>query len=430
MGILILMLASRYTRPLSMTLENSYQILDLQLGASVEEIDFAFSKQRMELVRSGRKSDIAELTAAYHQCRDATLENDAAILTATEIDLPTQQICETLDRLLRSHQITTTAKIGDRELQVKLHGRSGSVKPQVATQVVRCLQVLDPVGIETVVIYGLRGKSVGWKQKFQLDLKVKDADTDPFSFDNRYINRCALPIAFALAILAQVLVFPTFLLRGVQIWIHEFGHATVAWLAGHAATPLPFGWTNISENRSPIVYICVLLLLLILFWSGWRERKYSAMAMAVITAICQFYMTWLMSEHTYYTLISFGGVGGEFYLSTLLIVCFYFPLPDRFRWDFWRYLALLGATYAFVASFGMWHNIKTGAAEIPWGTMLGGQGDAGGDMNTLSSLGWSDAQIVNTYSQLGNICLFISIGFYIFFLLKSLQNRSWRQLNK
>lgn len=405
-------------------------MLNVQPGASIEEIDSAFGKQRMALVKEDRKSEIALLTAAYHQCRDETLERDAAVITATEIDLPTQQISETLDRLLRSHQIKVTTKIVDRELKIKLQSRSGTVQPQIAKQIIQCLQVLDPVGIETVVIYVMHSNRNEWKQKFQLDEKVKAADTDPYSFDNRYINRGALPIAFALAILAQILVFPRFLLRGIQIWIHEFGHATVAWLAGHAATPLPFGWTNISENRSPIVYICVLLLLLILFWSGWREQKYPAIVMAVVIAIGQFYMTWLMPEHTYYTLISFGGVGGEFYLSTLLIVCFYFPLPNKFRWDFWRYLALLGAAYAFTESFSMWHNIKTGSAEIPWGTMLGGQGDAGGDMNTLSSLGWSDAQIVNTYSQLGNVCLFVSIGFYLFFLLKSLPNRSWRQISK
>lgn len=405
-------------------------MLNVQPGASIEEIDSAFGKQRMALVKEDRKSEIALLTAAYHQCRDETLERDAAVITATEIDLPTQQISETLDRLLRSHQIKVTTKIVDRELKIKLQSRSGTVQPQIAKQIIQCLQVLDPVGIETVVIYVMHSNRNEWKQKFQLDEKVKAADTDPYSFDNRYINRGALPIAFALAILAQILVFPRFLLRGIQIWIHEFGHATVAWLAGHAATPLPFGWTNISENRSPIVYICVLLLLLILFWSGWREQKYPAIVMAVVIAIGQFYMTWLMPEHSYHTLIFFGGVGGEFYLSTLLIVCFYFPLPNKFRWDFWRYLALLGAAYAFTESFSMWHNIKTGSAEIPWGTILGGQGDAGGDMNTLSSLGWSDAQIVNTYSQLGNVCLFVLIGFYLFFLLKSLPNRSWRQISK
>jgi hypothetical protein len=429
MGIISSIQLSRYIRSIVMNSEY-YQILNLQPGASIEEIDLAYSKQRMALIKEGRKSEVGLLTTAYHECRDDTLERDAAVLTATEIPLPTQQIGEALDRLLKPYQIQSTVKIIDRELQVKLQSRSGAVKPQIAKQVIQCLQVLDPVGIETAIVYGMRGKSVGWKQKFRLDESIKAADTDPYSFDNRYINRCALPIAFALAILAQVLVFPRFLLRGVQIWIHEFGHATVAWMAGHAATPLPFGWTNVSENRSPIVYICVLLLLIILFWSGLREKKYSAMGMAVIFAICQFYTTWLMPESTYDLLFSFGGVGGEFYLSTLLIVCFYFPLPDKFRWDFWRYPILLAATYAFTESFTMWHNIKTGSAEIPWGTMLGGQGDAGGDMNNLSAMGWSNAQIVNTYTHLGNICLFVSIGFYVFFFLKSLNNNSWRQMNK
>jgi hypothetical protein len=407
-----------------------YQMLNVQPGASIEEIDSAFGKQRMALVKEGRKSEIALLTAAYHQCRDETLTSDAAEIAATEIDLPAQQIGQEIDRLLRSHQIQATVTIVDRSLHVKLKSRSGAVKPQIAKQIIQCLQVLDPIGIETAVIYGMHGKRNEWKQKFQLDEKVNDTDTDLYSFDNRYINRGALPIAFVLAILAQILVFPRFLLRGIQIWIHEFGHATVAWLAGHTATPLPFGWTNIGENRSPIVYICVLLLLSILFWSGWRERKYPAMVMAVVIAIVQFYMTWLIPEDTYNLLVYFGGVGGEFYLSTLLIVCFYFPLPEKFRWDFWRYLFLLMATYTFVESFSMWHHIKTGSAEIPWGTMLGGQGDAGGDMDNLSLMGWSDAQIVNTYSQLGNVCLFVSIGFYVFFLLKSLPNRSWRQLSK
>jgi hypothetical protein len=414
-----------------MTLAECYQILNLQPHASVAEIDFAYTKQSMVLVREGKKSKIVQLTDAYHQLRDNTLERDAAVITAAEIDLPQQQIVTAIDRILRSHNIQTRVNILDRELKVQLSARSGVVKPQVATQVIKCLQILNPVGIEIAIVYGMRDrKAIAWKQKFRIDETIKAANTDPFSFDNPYINRCALPIAFVIAIIIQILVFPTFLLRGVQIWIHEFGHATVAWLAGHAATPLPFGWTNIGENRSPIVYICFLLLLSLLFWSGWREKKSWAMGIAVILAILQFYMTWLMPEYTYYVLVSFGGVGGEFYLSTLLIVCFYFPLPDKFRWDFWRYIVLVLATHTLTESFRLWHQIKTGAASIPWGSMLGGQGDAGGDMNNLSSFGWSDAQIINTYSQLGNICLFISIGVYGIFAVRSLQNRSWRQLKK
>ena len=414
-----------------MDLAEYYQILDLQPDASVEEIDFAFGKQRMELVRQDRKSEIAILTAAYHQLRDLALDRAAAEPTETDSHLPEYQIGKDLDRLLQSSKIQTTVSIIDRELQVQLHHQAGAVRSNVAIEIVKRLQILDPIGIETIIIYGMRGqKSIDWKQKFQIDETIESADTDPFSFDNRYVNRGALPIAILVAIVAQLLVFPRLLLRPAQIWIHEFGHATVAWLAGHQATPLPFGWTNVGEDRSLIVYFCFLALLLVFCWTGWREQKRWVMGIAGVLAIVQFYMTWVMSIDTFLMWLSFGGVGGEFYLSTLLMVCFYFPLPNKFRWDFWRYITLLFAACTFVESFRMWHNIKTGSADIPWGTMLGGQGDAGGDMNNLSAFGWSDLQIVNTYSHLGNICLFILIGIYIFFLFRSLQNRSWRQLSK
>ncbi len=409
-----------------MTLSEHDRILDIPPGASIEEIDFAFSKQRIALIRQGKKSEIAALTAAYHQLRDQTLNQNAANPATPDVYLPTQHITDTLDRLLQPRKIQSTIQLieTERALLIHLQGQTGEVKQKVASQVMKQLQILDLPGFETVTIYGMRGKNaVAWKQKFRCDAALKEADTDLNSFNNRYVNRLALPIALLFAIVLHLLVFPRFLLRGIQIWIHEFGHATVAWMAGHAATPLPFGWTNVSDDRSTSVYVCFLILLLLLFWSGWREQKPWAMGLATVLAIGQYYMTWQMPEYTYYQLISFGGVGGELYLSTLLMVCFYFPLPDRFRWDFWRYLALIMAAYTFTSSFGMWHQIKTGTAEIPWGSMLGGQGDAGGDMNKLSSMGWSDTQIVNTYSHLGNVCLLVLIGIYGLFLLRSLQKR-------
>ncbi len=414
-----------------MTLSECYEILNLQPGASIEEINLAFGKQRTKLIREGRRSATGQLTAAYHQLRNHFLEQQATEATVPDIRLPEHHISEQLDRLLKPHKIKAAVQIlePERTLQIRLQSRLGKVSRSVIPPIMQCLQILDPDGIETVIIAGLQGRgSIDWQQKFQIDETLKTADTDVYSFHNRYIWRVALPIALLLAIIAQALVFPKLLLRGVQLWIHEVGHALVAWLSGHGATPLPFGWTNVSEDRSLIVYFCFLILLLILFWSGWREQKRWAMVMAVILLIVQFYLTWIMPEYSTTTWISFGGVGGELLLSTVLMVCFYFPLPDRWRWDFWRYPVLLMAAYTFTASFGMWHQIKAGAAEIPWGTMLGGQGDTGGDMNKLSANGWSDAQIVNTYSHLGNICLLVLIGIYVVFLLKSLQNQSWKRL--
>jgi hypothetical protein len=414
-----------------MILSECYEILNLSPGASIEEIDLAFGKQRTKLIREGRRSAIGQLTAAYHQLRHHFLEQQATEPTVPDSRLPEQHISEYLDRLLQPRKIKAIVQILEpaKTLQVRLKGRSGRVPPTLVTKIMKCLQLLDPDGIETVIISGMRGRGlIDWQQKFQLDETIQEADTDLYSFNNRYVLRAALPIAFLLAILAQALVFPKLLLRGVQLWIHELGHAIVAWLSGYGATPLPFGWTNVSEDRSPMVYFCFLTLLFILFWSGWREQKRWGMVMAMMLSIIQFYLTWIMPEYSTTTWISFGGVGGELLLSTVLMVCFYFPLPDRLRWDFWRYPVLLMAAYTFTASFGLWHQIKAGAADIPWGSMLGGQGDAGGDMNKLSASGWSDVQIVSAYSHLGNICVVVLVGIYAIFLLKSLQIQPWRRL--
>jgi hypothetical protein len=72
------------------------------------------------------------------------------------------------------------------------------------------------------------------------------------------------------------------------------------------------------------------------------------------------------------------------------------------------------AASTFLNSFSFWHQIKRGTAEIPWGTLLNGSGDAGGDMNQLSDFGWSDRHIIDVYVSLGNGCLWVLIGVYIF----------------
>lgn len=162
-----------------------------------------------------------------------------------------------------------------------------------------------------------------------------------------------------------------FLLRGVKTWFHEFGHATIAWLSGRRAIPLPFGWTNIEPNRSLFVYCAILFLLLLLFW-----------------------MTWLMSPRTFNMLLAFGGVGGEFYLCAFFMVSYFFSLPEYFRtplagrlwrllrkaeqWDFYRFPVVLGAAFTFWDNVGFWGKINQGQASIPWGSLWGGPNHSGG----------------------------------------------------
>jgi putative flippase GtrA len=127
----------------------------------------------------------------------------------------------------------------------------------------------------------------------------------------------------------------------LHIWIHEFGHATVAWWSGYRALPLPIGWTSVSSQRDPFVYFGILFLLSsTLLVSPQGADWMAAGAGHLFLLVLQFYMTWLMPDRTREMLFVFGGVGGEFYLSTFLMASFYFPLPDRWRWDFWRFVVL------------------------------------------------------------------------------------------
>jgi hypothetical protein len=280
-----------------------------------------------------------------------------------------------------------------------------------------CHDTLAELPIETITIYGLRdNRAILWKKSFELAQVLNDNtssdNTDPFSFNNQHVNRFALPSAFLLSAIFHWLGLDL-LLFGMRLWIHEVGHAMVAWFSGRAATPLPFGWTNVNPDRSPMVYLCFLTLWGLLFYTGWQEWKRLSIGIAVVAAIVQFGMTWFMSQDMFEMWLAFGGIGGEFYVSTLLVIGFYIPLPDRWRWDFWRYPALFMGASTFFNTFSFWHQVKRGMVDIPWGSLLGGGGDAGGDMNQLHDIGWSDGQIINTYMAIGQVCLWLTIGVYV-----------------
>jgi hypothetical protein len=331
-----------------------------------------------------------------------------------------------IEQILKQHlnrsSLHIQVKTQDQQLQVFLES-DAVPNVQLAAQVYKILKQLDLQDIETIRVYGLRSgaRQVAWRQTFPWSYLTLD-DRDFYSFNNRWVTGLSLPLSIAFGWLSNSIDLLKLLFTGMRIWIHEWGHATAAWLAGHQAIPLPFGFTPIAAERSLFVYFGVLFLLGVTIWTGWRESKRWVMGVAIGLGLVQFWMTWVLSRETALMWFSFAGVGGEFYLSTLLMVSFYFPLPQRFRWDFWRYVLLLPAANCFWHIFGLWRKIRQGTAEIPWGSLFGGAGDSNGDMNQLNEVySWSIAQIISTYNHIGNLCLFVLMGVYVFFVIK--QNR-------
>lgn len=242
-------------------------------------------------------------------------------------------------------------------------------------------------------------------------------DTDLLSFQNRYTNGLIFPVLMVLGMLMNALPIVNGLLFGIKIWFHELGHATIAWLAGRQALPLPIGWTSYNPQRSPWVYLGLLTLLGLLFWAGRREGKRWPMVLAVILAGVQFVFTWLLSANTFTLLFSFGGIGGEIYLAALLIVGFYFPLPEYFRWDFYRFPVVLGAAFCFWGQLWLWQQIPRGKASIPFGSMWGEAEQ--GDMNQLvNTYGWTPGDIMGTYGAIAHLCLFAIVAVYGYTLFR------------
>ncbi|MBL9214753.1 MAG: M50 family metallopeptidase [Opitutaceae bacterium] len=247
-----------------------------------------------------------------------------------------------------------------------------------------------------------------------------------FAFDNWAVNVVVPPLLLGLVWAVNASPLGMFL-KGFHVWMHEFGHATAAWLAGRRATPLPFGWTPVEPDLSLGVYGGLLLLFALLFIAGWRERKAWPMIVALGLAGLQFHLTWRMPEHRQeFWWGAFGGVGGEFYLSALFMALFYVQLPDKFRWGLCRYgFFLIGAT-AFLNIWTFWDKVYHGLEEIPFGSLINGEDDAGGDMNKLmDGYGWTRSQIRRTYRQLGTGC-WVGLGVvYLVFALRLNTAADW-----
>ncbi|HEY9652102.1 MAG TPA: hypothetical protein V6C95_15665, partial [Coleofasciculaceae cyanobacterium] len=282
-------------------LERCYTLLNLTSGATIEDIDAAYLKLSAQKLRQGTKQDVQAINVAYrklkaHLQRQAQEELQQQQQQKAEAANPIEQFIQ----LLRRNGFQAQVSVSGNQLHIKLNAAQ-ILKPKTAVaQIYTLLETLDwsklrLLEIETICIYGLRtSKKAVWKESFLVPKPglTKD-DLDLLSFNNRFSNAITFPTVMLLAMLLNAIPITKFLLRGIQIWIHEFGHATIAWLAGRRAIPLPFGWTNYEPERSLFVYFGILTLFGLLFWAGWREQRRWPMVLAMVFAIGQFCMTWL-----------------------------------------------------------------------------------------------------------------------------------------
>jgi hypothetical protein len=241
---------------------------------------------------------------------------------------------------------------------------------------------------------------------------------DRIEFDNPWVELCALPAAISFAALFGSSPLGRLLMMPFQIQFHELGHALAAWLSSRAALPLPFGFTFWKEEQSLFTGACMLFLLGVLSYRSARERKPFAMALSLALLLAFLVLSLLVPPERSRMLMILAGLAGELILTSLVLVAFYFPLPDRLRWDFFRFIALVPAAGSWVAALSLWRAIARGTRALPMGSLLGGDGS--GDLDRLiAEYGFSDQAITALYGRLALSTLVLVVMTYAVFALRA-----------
>jgi len=390
--------------------------------SNIEDIDHSYYQLIGEKLKTGNKEDLINLKQAHSQLIEyyqIKQENNDEI----ENNRYQKFLANLINKQLKSIDIRVKLELDSTHFNIILNNINSQKKTGIVKLIYDILKQKLKDAETSVIISSFDHKNnLIWQEKITICTgiyahKAKNYNTEILLQEaETNTNTYALPIAFLIAFIITFIEPLTWI---ITMLVHEFGHATIAWLSGYRAM-VTFAGTIISPTKSFFVYFGILILIGLTFYKSWKEGKKTIMIVSIILAIIQFIFTWNISYSTYQMLLYFGGIGGEFYLSTLLIIAFYWRLPNKFYWEFWRFFALIIGVTTFWGSFTKWHRISIGKDQIPWGTFWGGRGDSGGDLNVLNNdVGWSINQIINTYNTLGYICLLIILFTYLYFVWKS-----------
>lgn len=244
---------------------------------------------------------------------------------------------------------------------------------------------------------------------------AKRFDEQGFAFDSPLVNGLTIPIALGFAFFVTATGFDAVVHGLIGMWLHEFGHAVVAWLAGFPAIPLPFFTQQLTEDRSNIAVALTFVCIALLGGHGVRERRPVFVALAASALGLQVLLTFVLNPAQAEKWVIFAGCGGEFVLATLLLSGFYHPLPPRFRWDFWRFPVVALAAMAFTHALQMWLRVLRDPTRLPRGSMMG-KDDSNGDMDRLIRVyKFTPDGLTRAYLTIAVLCLLVLGVHYAWF---------------
>jgi hypothetical protein len=119
----------------------------------------------------------------------------------------------------------------------------------------------------------------------------------------------------------------------------------------------------------------------------------------VVLFLVHLMVRWLVSYEQASMWILLGGCAGEIVLSALGVAGFSIRLPDRLRWDFWRFGVLAWSSITLAHSVALWSSVASDLRKLPMGSANGDARD--GDMNRLiANFTWTASELAGFYTKL------------------------------
>lgn len=229
------------------------------------------------------------------------------------------------------------------------------------------------------------------------------------------VNGWALPLAFGVALLlnsngcGRLVVYSS-----ASNWAHELGHASWRWLNGRSAVPVLFFTFYSQPGRSVLFTLLVLAGLAGLFLWARPEQCVGLMSLAALF-FALFVGLLALPASQEHVLESFAGIFGEFWISTLWVVLFYYRFPSALRWEKLRWAFVFLGAAAYVRILGVFWASRNDMTLLPWGSFFGGDGD----LDRLLAAGWLVPKIRRVYFTTAACCAVVLVSHYLYFLWRS-----------